>query len=156
IIDLMRKLPPVPIAEDTNEFELSTRYVDHLFTGLFDDPDEDILPKTSRYVYKSFTWDDLHMASNHGYGEAKSAAQDGNNHSICRDLFCKNALDAQNMKGVLGLQILGRMVTFHVLILPSTGLYVMCKLVKMKISSCLDDLNLLWICLTFPAKPTFP
>ncbi|PHZ12795.1 uncharacterized protein RHIMIDRAFT_283386 [Rhizopus microsporus ATCC 52813] len=49
--------------------------------------------------------------------EAKSAAQGGNNYSICRNLlrvgiFCKNALDAQNMEGVLDLQIIGRVVSF--------------------------------------------
>ncbi|OAD76036.1 hypothetical protein PHYBLDRAFT_158199 [Phycomyces blakesleeanus NRRL 1555(-)] len=47
-------------------------------------------------------------ASNYGYGRAKPAAQGGNNYSICLGLlcvgiFCKNALDAQNMEGVLGL-----------------------------------------------------
>lgn len=42
IIDLIRKLPPVPIAEDINKLELSTRYVDPFLSGLFDDPDEGI------------------------------------------------------------------------------------------------------------------
>ncbi|KAL0089831.1 hypothetical protein F4703DRAFT_1842864, partial [Phycomyces blakesleeanus] len=42
IINLIRKLPPVPTAEDTNELELSTRYVAPFLSGLFDDPDEDI------------------------------------------------------------------------------------------------------------------
>ncbi|KAL0090549.1 hypothetical protein J3Q64DRAFT_1832217 [Phycomyces blakesleeanus] len=137
IINLIRKLPPVPTAEDTNELELSTRYVAPFLSGLFDDPDEDI------YIRR------LHgmtRASNYGYGRAKPAAQGGNNYSICLGLlcvgiFCKNALDAQNMEGVLGLQVIGRMVTLYVLVFPSTGLYVMYELEKIKIPSCLDNLT---------------
>lgn len=65
-------------------------------------------------------------ALNHEYGEAKSAAQGDNNYLICRDLlriaiFCKNALDVQSMEGVLGLQIVGRTVTFYILVFPATG-----------------------------------
>jgi hypothetical protein len=78
--------------------------------------------------------------------EAKSAALGGSNYAICRDLFrvvmfCKNALDAQKMEGVLGIQVIGRMGTFYVLVLPSTGFYVMYELQKIKIPSCLDDLT---------------
>ncbi|OAD77796.1 C2H2-type zinc finger transcription factor [Phycomyces blakesleeanus NRRL 1555(-)] len=155
-------LPPVPIAEDINEFELSTRYVDPFLSGLFDDPDEGIyLRWTNEITLEARQNEDLSTkrpdicisrlhgmtwASNHGYGEVKSAAQGGNNYSICRDLlrvgiFCKNALDTHNMEGVLGLQVIGRMVTFYVLVLPSTGLYVMYELEKIKIPSCLDDLT---------------
>jgi hypothetical protein len=42
IISLIRKLPPVPIAEDINEFVFSTQYVDPFLSGLFDDPDQGI------------------------------------------------------------------------------------------------------------------
>ncbi|KAL7335886.1 hypothetical protein PS15p_201299 [Mucor circinelloides] len=45
------------------------------------------------------------------------------------------------MEGVLGLQVIGRMVTFYVLVLPSAGLYVMYELEKIKLPSCLDDLT---------------
>ncbi|RCH78365.1 hypothetical protein CU097_001716, partial [Rhizopus azygosporus] len=45
-------------------------------------------------------------------------------------IFCKNALDAQNMEGVLGVQVVGRTATFYVLVLPITGLYVMYELEK--------------------------
>ncbi|KAI8877495.1 hypothetical protein K501DRAFT_337389 [Backusella circina FSU 941] len=162
IIDLIRKLPPVPIAEDTNEFELSTRYVDPFLSGLFDDPDEGIYLRWTNETNLEARQDEdlstkrpdicisrLHgmtWASNHDYGEAKSASQGGNSYSICRDLlrvgiFCKNALDTHNMEGVLGLQVIGRMITFYVLVLPSTGLYVMYELEKIKIPSCLDDLT---------------
>ncbi|KAI8991908.1 hypothetical protein BDF20DRAFT_904303 [Mycotypha africana] len=140
IIDLIRKLPPVPIAEDINELELSTRYVDPFLSGLFDDPDEGIyLRWTNELTSEARKHEDLSTkrpdiclsrlhgmtwASNYGYGEAKSAAQGGSNYLICQDLlrvglFCKNALDAQNME----------------------GLYVMYELEKIKIPSCLDDLT---------------
>lgn len=163
IIDLIRKLPPVPITEDVKELELSTRYVDPFLSGLFDDPDESIyLRWLNELTLEARQHEDvstkrrpdicisrLHgttWASNHAYGEAKSAALGGSNYAICRDLlrvgvFCKNALDAQNMEGVLGIQVIGRMVTFYILVLPSTGLYVMYELQKIKIPSCLDDLT---------------
>ncbi|KAG2182612.1 hypothetical protein INT44_005591 [Umbelopsis vinacea] len=162
IINLIRKLPPVPIAEDIKELELSTRYVDPFLSGLFDDPDEGIyLRWTNEQTLEARQHEDLSnnrpdicisrlhgmtWASNLGYGEAKSAMQGGNNYSICRDLlrigiFCKNALDAYDMESVLGLQVIGRTVTFYVLVLPSTGLYVMYELEKIKLPSCLDDLT---------------
>lgn len=64
---------------------------------------------------------------------------------ICRDLlriatFCKNALDMQTMMGVMGLQVIGRTVTFYILVLPSSGLFVLYELAKVKIPDCLDDL----------------
>lgn len=85
-------------------------------------------------------------SSTHGYGEAKLAVQGSNNFSICRDLLhvgilCNNALDSQNMEGVLGLQVVGRTVTFYILILPSTGLYLMYELENFNILRYLDDLN---------------
>ncbi|KAI8991865.1 hypothetical protein BDF20DRAFT_811935 [Mycotypha africana] len=42
IIDFIRKLPPVLIAEDIKQLALSTRYVDTFLSGLFDDPDKRI------------------------------------------------------------------------------------------------------------------
>ncbi|KAG1461383.1 hypothetical protein G6F46_005863 [Rhizopus delemar] len=152
IIDLIWKLPPVPIAEDANEFELSTRYVDPFLSGLFDDPDEGIyLWWTNELTLEARQHEDLSTkrpdicisrlhgmtwASNHGYGEAKSAAQCGNNYSICRDLlrvgiFCKNALDAQNMEG-------------YILYLGFAINRTLCHVragKKSKIPSCLDDLT---------------
>lgn len=148
--------------DNIKELELSTGYIDSFLSGLFDDPDEGIYLRWTNELTSEarqheglsterpdicisrlhgMTW-----ASNHGYGEAKSAAQGSNNYSICWDLlrvsiFCKDALDAQNMEGVLGLQVIGRMVTFYVLVLPSTGLYVTYELEKIKLSNCLDDLT---------------
>lgn len=111
----MRMHPPALIAEDTSEFELGTWYIDPSLSGLFDDPHEDIyLRWTNEITLEARQHEDLSTkrpdicitrlhgmtwASTHDYGEAKSAAQGGNNYSICRDLlrvgiFCKNALDA--------------------------------------------------------------
>jgi hypothetical protein len=120
LIELIWKLPPVPMAEDIKELELSTRYIDP-FCLVY------LTIRTRAYTYGGLTLearqhDDLSIkrpdicssrlhgmtrASNHGYGDAKSTALGDNNHSICRDLlrvgiFCKNALDEQNMEGVLG------------------------------------------------------
>ncbi len=49
-VNLIRKLPPVPIAEDTNEFELSTRYVGPFLSGLFDDLDEGIYLRWTKEI----------------------------------------------------------------------------------------------------------
>lgn len=38
IVKMVHKLPRVP-AEDANEYELDTRYIDPFLYGLFDDPD---------------------------------------------------------------------------------------------------------------------
>lgn len=159
---MVRKLPRVSIAEDTNEYELSTRYIDPFLCGLFDDPDEGIylcwINETTLEAQKhedlSMNHPDLCLSSlhgvkwkaTHGYGEAKSASQGNNNFLICQDLlriaiFCKNALDAQNMESVLGIQVIGRIITFYILVLPSTSLYVMRELAKIKVPDCLDDLT---------------
>ncbi|KAI8990898.1 hypothetical protein BDF20DRAFT_841406 [Mycotypha africana] len=44
------------------------------------------------------------------------------------------------MVGVMGLQIIDRTITFYILVLPSSGLYVMHELAKIKIPDCLNDL----------------
>ncbi|KAI9280292.1 hypothetical protein BC943DRAFT_344482 [Umbelopsis sp. AD052] len=99
IINLMRKLPPVPIAEDIKELELSTRYTNE--QTLEARKHENLSNKRPDICISrlhGITW-----AANLGYGEAKSAMQGGNNYSICRDLlrigiFCKNVLDAYDME----------------------------------------------------------
>lgn len=85
-------------------------------------------------------------SSSLGSGEAKPACQESNLYVICRDLlrvamFCKDALDTQKMVGVLGLQIVGRIITFCVLVLPSSGLYVMYEITKVQIPDSLHDLS---------------
>lgn len=136
------------------------RKIDPFLCGLFDDPDEGIyLRWTNEITLEARQHEDLSAKrpdicitslhgmtwmSNHGYGEAKSAAQGENNYLICHDLlriaiFCKNALDVQNMEGVLGLQIIGRTITFYILVLPATGLYIMYEPEIITIPSCLDD-----------------
>jgi hypothetical protein len=45
------------------------------------------------------------------------------------------------MKGALGLQVIERTIRLYVLILLSTGLYVMQEFAKIKVSGYLDDLT---------------
>ncbi|KAG1463808.1 hypothetical protein G6F46_002580 [Rhizopus delemar] len=162
IIEMVRKLPRVSISEDTNEYEISTRYVNPFLCGLFDDPDQDIFLRWTNettlearkhegfsMIHPDLTISSLHgmkWKMTYGYGEAKSAAQGANNFLICQDLYriailCKDALDLQNMEGFLGLQVIGRTITFYVIVLPATGLYVMRELTKIKLPDCLDDLT---------------
>ncbi|KAF7720466.1 hypothetical protein EC973_008395, partial [Apophysomyces ossiformis] len=91
IIEMVRKLPRVSIAEDTNEFELSTRYIDPFLCGLFDDPDKGIFLRWTNEttlearkhegfstIRPNLTISSLHgmkWKMTYGYGEAKSAAQ---------------------------------------------------------------------------------
>jgi hypothetical protein len=42
IAKLIKKLPRMSLAEDSNEMELSSRFVDPFLSGLFDDPDQNI------------------------------------------------------------------------------------------------------------------
>ncbi|KAI7861657.1 hypothetical protein BDF14DRAFT_1876971 [Spinellus fusiger] len=78
--------------------------------------------------------------------EAKTACRESNIYLICRDLlqvvmFCKDPLDSQKMAGVLGLQIVGRTITFYVLVLPLSGLYIMYEITKVQIPDSLHDLS---------------
>lgn len=42
IAELIKKLPRMSLAEDSNEMELCYRFVDPFLSGLFDDPDQNI------------------------------------------------------------------------------------------------------------------
>ena len=53
----------------------------------------------------------------------------------------KNALDAQNLENILGLQIIGRSIIFYLLVLPSEGLYVMYELGTLQLPNNLCDLR---------------
>ncbi|KAG0169175.1 hypothetical protein DFQ29_009869 [Apophysomyces sp. BC1021] len=158
---LVSKLPRVALEEEMNEVELCARFVDPFLCGLFDDPDDglhfrwtnettleakkqpDLLKhRPDMCITKSC---ELKWNSSHGYREAKPACQGNNHYLVCRDLvqvaaFCRNAMDSQDMKGVLGIQVVGRTITFYVLVLPATGLYIMLELTKIKIPNCLHDL----------------
>lgn len=79
------------------------------------------------------------------YGEAKCTQHTNNNFSTCQDLvrvatFSKNALDTSNMKGVLGIQVVGLIIDFYVLIMPFPGLYTLLKLTEIRVPSCLLEL----------------
>ncbi|ORX55564.1 hypothetical protein DM01DRAFT_1382712 [Hesseltinella vesiculosa] len=162
LTDLVKKLPRVPIEEDVNEYELSTRFADPFLCGLFDDPEEGVyLRWTNDISFEARKNDtlwtcrpDLTITSlkgvkwttSHGYGEAKSACHEANNFVLSKDLirvamFCKNALDEQNLDGILGLQIIGRRITFYLLVLPSQGLYVMYELGTLELPNSLCGLR---------------
>lgn len=42
IAELIKKIPRTPLAEDSNEMELCSRFVDPFLSGLFNDPDQNI------------------------------------------------------------------------------------------------------------------
>ncbi|KAI8063052.1 hypothetical protein BDF21DRAFT_496949 [Thamnidium elegans] len=82
---------------------------------------------------------------NLGFGEAKPAQPDSNHFAICKDLlrvgvFCKNSIDSQNMDGVMGLKIVGRTITFYVMVLPATGIYGMYELGEIQVPSSVADI----------------
>ncbi|EPB82406.1 hypothetical protein HMPREF1544_10864 [Mucor circinelloides 1006PhL] len=161
IAELVKKLPRVSIAEESNEMGLCSRYVDPFLCGIFDEPDEGVFLRwtnettlEAKKQQSLLSWrpdicitslQGIKWKANIGFGEAKPAHQGSNHYSVCRDLlrvavFCKDALDTQKMKGIMGLQIVGRTITFYVLVLPSSGLYIMHELAKIKIPDCLNDL----------------
>jgi hypothetical protein len=137
VAELARKLPRVSLAEESNEMELCSRYVDSFLSGLFDEPDEGIFLRwtnettlEAKKQQNLLCWrpdicitklQGIKWKSNIGFGEEKPAHQTSNCYMICRDLlristFCKNALDMQTMMGVMGLQVIGRTVTFYILV----------------------------------------
>ncbi|KAI8644073.1 hypothetical protein BD408DRAFT_318124, partial [Parasitella parasitica] len=60
-------------------------------------------------------------------------------------IFCKNALGAQNLESVLGLQIIGRSITFYLLVLPPEGFYDPYELGTLQLPSSLCDLRKLLV-----------
>ncbi|EPB91015.1 hypothetical protein HMPREF1544_02084 [Mucor circinelloides 1006PhL] len=162
LAELVKKLPRVPIEEDVNEPGLITRFVDPFLCGLFDDPEEGVFIRRTNDItvearknetlwtrhpdltvtgLKGVKW-----STSHGYGEVRPVCYEANNFLLSNDLirvaiFYKNALDAQNLEGILGLQIIGRSVTFYLLVLPSKGLYVIYELRTLQIPNNLCDLR---------------
>ncbi|KAI8886245.1 hypothetical protein K501DRAFT_310081 [Backusella circina FSU 941] len=123
-------LPRMSLAEDSNEMELCSRFIDPFLSGLFDDPDQNIFLRwtnettlEAKNEQSLLSWrPDLCITRLQGVKRSSSLV-------ICRDLlrvamFCKDVLDSQKMVGVLGIQIVGRTITFYVLVLPSSGLYI--------------------------------
>jgi hypothetical protein len=92
VINLIRKLPAVPIAEDVKELELSTRYVDPFLSGLFDDPDEGMylmwsneLPLEARQQEEpSIKRPDICISRLHGTTSASNHAYGGSQVSSAR------------------------------------------------------------------------
>ncbi|ORE01729.1 hypothetical protein BCV72DRAFT_216694, partial [Rhizopus microsporus var. microsporus] len=149
----------IAFEEEINETELCIRFVGPFLCGLFDDPDDGLYfrwtNETTLEAKKQLGSSNRHpdmcitkSFNSFAYGEAKPVCQGDNHYLICHDLirvtaFCKGAvisMDNQQMKGVLGIQVVGRTVTFYVLVLSATGLYAMLELTNIKIPSCLNDL----------------
>ncbi|KAI9487099.1 MAG: hypothetical protein EXX96DRAFT_646812 [Benjaminiella poitrasii] len=79
------------------------------------------------------------------YGEARLAVHSYNNYLLCMDLinvatFCKEVVDKQLFEGILGIQIIDRMVVFYLLTLPSHGLYTLIPLASIKIPDSIQSL----------------
>ncbi|KAG1468214.1 hypothetical protein G6F56_003967 [Rhizopus delemar] len=161
IAALVKKLPRVSIQEEVKELELCSRFVDPFLCELFDDPDAGTffrwtneLTVESKKNQSSLNWrpdiaitrlQGVRWRYNLGFGEAKPAQPDSNHFAICKDLlrvgvFCKNSIDSQNMDGVMGLQIVGRTITFYVMVLPATGIYGMYELGEIQVPSSVADI----------------
>ncbi|KAL0074088.1 hypothetical protein J3Q64DRAFT_1637769, partial [Phycomyces blakesleeanus] len=52
----------------------------------------------------------------------------------------KNSLDSKDMQGIMEIQIVCRLITFYVLVLPTTRLHAILELTKFKIPNCLEEL----------------
>lgn len=161
IAALVKKLPRVSIQEEVKELELCSRFVDPFLCELFDDPDDGTffrwtneLTVESKKNQSLLNWrpdiaitrlQGVRWRYNLGFGEAKPAQPDSNHFAICKDLlrvgvFCKNSIDSQNMDGVMGLQIVGRTITFYVMVLPATGIYGMYELGAIQLPSSVADI----------------
>ncbi|ORY97578.1 hypothetical protein BCR43DRAFT_530658 [Syncephalastrum racemosum] len=162
LANLLVKLPKFAIEEEANESELCTRYIEPFLAGLFDDPDRDVFLRWTNETTLEFKRNDddtdrrpdmtitrtcgVKWGTTCGYGEAKSAASGADHHAVCLDLmrlavFAKDAMDEQRFEGILGIQIVGRMIKFYVLLLPARKLYTMLQLSEIKVPSCLRSLH---------------
>ncbi|KAI9006249.1 hypothetical protein CLU79DRAFT_806659 [Phycomyces nitens] len=113
IAEVVKKLSRVSLAKESNEMELCSRYVDPFLCN-----------------YKASNGKQTLV-----FGKAKPVHQGSNHYSVCRDLLCVLIFCI-----VMGLQIVDRTITFYILVLPSSGLYIMHELAKIKIPDCLNDL----------------
>ncbi|ORE00731.1 hypothetical protein BCV72DRAFT_300249 [Rhizopus microsporus var. microsporus] len=160
LANLVSKLPFVALDEDINETELCSRFVEPFLAGLFDDPAKGIYLRwtnertlEAKANESSQSRPDLcitkccgvNWTTSLAYGEAKPAVHSYDNYLVCKDLirvavFCKEALDKQLFEGILGIQIIGRMVVFYLLTLPSQGLYTLIPLANIKIPDSIQNL----------------
>ncbi|KAI9027592.1 hypothetical protein CLU79DRAFT_686550, partial [Phycomyces nitens] len=145
IIQLMGKLPCNPVSDDTNESKLGSQSIDQFLCGLFDYLDHDMyLRWTNEITLEAKNRPEICITSlygsrfstNHGFGDINwtfilhnQPTMCHNNFLLCSDLlrvatFCKDALDAHNMEGVLVIQANGRVIYFYILLLSVNGVYV--------------------------------
>lgn len=103
IAELIKKLLRLSLAEDSNEMEFCSRFVDPFLSGLFDDPDQNIFLRYSNETtleakneQSLLNWrpdlcitrlQGVKWSSSLGFGEAKPACQESNLYGICRDLL---------------------------------------------------------------------
>ncbi|ORZ06460.1 hypothetical protein BCR42DRAFT_463233 [Absidia repens] len=134
-LTLVDKLPRMPLQETISEYELTTpvRRPISLWT-MFDDPENGLYSPLDRSSY--------FFEAMESFGEKRKSAhhERSTNYLDCRDLlrigmFCKSGLDERTMEGGLGIQAIGRTITFYLFALPAAGLY------GYALSSSLDDLS---------------
>jgi hypothetical protein len=159
IAAFVNKLPSVSLDEDLNECELCSRFIDPFLSGLFDDPNQGIylrwtnestleakqLSNNMRPDLSITKTVGLKWSRSLGYGEAKPAARESDHYLVCQDLikvvlFCKDSLDEHLMDGVLGIHIVGRTISFYVLVLPAIATYVMYLLAEIKVPDSIQGL----------------
>ncbi|KAG0738500.1 hypothetical protein G6F62_008885 [Rhizopus arrhizus] len=116
---LIQKLPTASIREDVNEAELCARFIEPFLSGLFDDPDQG--------YYLRLT--------NARALEAKKKPADT---TVKRPDLC--ITKSLGRRWHHDSEFVSRLITFYVLILPTTGLYVMLGLTELKIPDSLEDL----------------
>ncbi|KAI8328841.1 hypothetical protein BC941DRAFT_363434 [Chlamydoabsidia padenii] len=162
VLNLIGKLPRIPLQKTINEYELTTGYIDPFLSGLFDDLDSgsylrwtneatsdarknaDFLTTRSDLCISRVLGSNWNMDC--GCGVAKSTHHGNSNYLVCKYLlrigmFCKNGLNERNKEGILGIQVIGRTITFYLFVLLATGLYVMRELTTVQIPRSLDDLS---------------
>ncbi|CEP19972.1 hypothetical protein [Parasitella parasitica] len=140
LAELVKKLPRVPMEEDANESELITRFVDPFLCGLFDDPEGGVFIRwTNDITVEAQKKRNLVDTSSRSYRNRLERCEMNVLTRVA--ISCKNALDAQNLEGILSLQIIGRSITFYLLVLPSEGLHVMYKLGILQLPNNLCDLR---------------
>ncbi|KAI8875290.1 hypothetical protein K501DRAFT_263983 [Backusella circina FSU 941] len=159
--NLLGKVLYKVLSEEIKEQELSTRFVEPLLTGLFDDPDNNVLLRFTGLItaeakknlnltkkrpdITATLIDGLNFGTSLGFGEIKCQTESDNNYASCKDLlriaiFSKASIDTNNLKGVLSYQVIGELLVFYILTLANDGLYILYELTDIKIPLTMDDL----------------
>ncbi|KAI9265173.1 hypothetical protein BDA99DRAFT_436760, partial [Phascolomyces articulosus] len=159
----IEKLPTHQLKDEVQEFELCQRFIDPILSGLFDDPEHNILFRWTSVMNEEAKngsgmiskrrpdsvvtkLDGRFFGPTLGYVEVKSIKESKNKYAISKDLarigvLSKNSLDVSGNRGCLGVQVNGLNMSFYITTLLCDGMYPMFEICTIEIPSSLQSLQ---------------